>query len=257
MLAAVISKVATKYVWRQSARGLVCTAHQSYDKPDNMNIFIERLALPFYKYAQDQNLITDINESNLTQYQRDLLCKITSIKNNCHNGQISEAYNEWKHLLCQHKHEILTTNVGVVVSNILIHFMGRKDLFEDTMNRAMNVFDEMIEQKIKPNIHTYKAIAKTITHSQSIDKTNKANKLYKIMMNDSNINMYDDITMVTSIMAMFGSVSDTKNMNDIWDHFMENQPEITDLVACNLVMRIYFASSEFERVLKVYDCMLK
>eukprot|EP01084_Bolivina_argentea_P222767 377016_1 len=121
----------------------------------------------------------------------------------------------------------------------------------------MNVFDEMIEQKIKPNIHTYKAIAKTITHSQSIDKTNKANKLYKIMMNDSNINMYDDITMVTSIMAMFGSVSDTKNMNDIWDHFMENQPEITDLVACNLVMRIYFASSEFERVLKVYDCMLK
>eukprot|EP01083_Nonionella_stella_P262126 891675_1 len=109
----------------------------------------------------------------------------------------------------------------------------------------------MLKQNIKPDCFTYSSIAKAINESND-----KANKVYEMIKNDENVDLFQNIVLCNSLIVMFGKCRNFDAAMEIWNTLRENKKVNVDIRSWNGIINTCLYNKRYEMVLDLYDEMM-
>ncbi len=128
--------------------------------------------------------------------------------------------------------------------NILLNGM----ISDNKVDDAFILFDEMIKQNIKPDCFTYSSMAKATENSKE-----KANRIYEMIKNDTNINLYQTTVLCNSLIIMFGKCGNISAAMDVWNILRaENRGKIS-IRSWNSIINVNYHHGEYQTVLDLFD----
>eukprot|EP01084_Bolivina_argentea_P233694 393537_1 len=136
---------------------------------------------------------------------------------------------------------------SITTFNILINGM----IEDNKYNEAINLFYDMNKQNINPNSIAYSSVGKAIGHLGCL---NEANKLFDMVQNDSNLDMYtyENIALCNCFITMFGKCGNISKAMEIFEYLLNNKCNIMNIITWNSIINIHFYDGNYEKMLDLY-----
>ena len=178
-------------------------------KPDIKSYNLAVRIITKLKSLSKANEIYDMIQQEMPQYLDDSLLQNHFMNMYLKCGDMDKAQQIFKSL--SNKQEGTTWN-------ILINGMIDDNKSQD----AIHLFHQMKTRNINPDQITYSMMAKAIWCVKSLEE---ANKLYEMIQNDENVNIYKEIPVCNALITMFGKCGDASMAEEIWNGLKEKCPK--------------------------------
>ena len=210
----------------------------------HMAAFLDRLSQPLYR--KDESLSSDVSDSSLTEIEQEILLQIFSIKQKCAQKMTTEAHDEWLEIEQSSKYkDHLNDDIWITATSVLMHGFQKNHQFTETLS----VFNALCDRGICPNVHIYKIALRAV---ESLECRERAQILHQHIMENRNVDILEDMGLVTTMLSLLGRVEMFAEALSLWDRVMEQNRESIDSRMWNLVIPLCVQHGDYEKALNIY-----
>ena len=117
-------------------------------------------------------------------------------------------------------------------------------------NQALDVFNEILVNEKRASLSICNLMCKAISKLKSLDE---AHKIYQIMQDDDQSDLYNNTSLCTTIISMFGRCGDINTANEIWHHLVKHNKHTLNTAMCNVIMNVNIHSGQFRHAINCFE----
>eukprot|EP01083_Nonionella_stella_P073571 199065_1 len=119
--------------------------------------------------------------------------------------------------------------------------------------QTLDVFDELQNKNVTVTPTVYNLVIQAITGLKSLERLERANNIYRLMQDETNIDVMSNVKVMNAVISMFGKCGDIEQTNAIWNDMIQNNSSAVDVVTCNTTMNANLYHDKYDQVLEIFN----